>query len=105
MNNLYVEVEITLKAYEFISSLSEEDYGRAIKLSKLLEKFGNNLRMPSSKNISKNIFELRDLGNSSIRLVYTFKNKKAYIFYGFIKKSGKIKRRIFLQILKIFQNL
>lgn len=90
-----MEVEINPQAYKFINSLSDENYGRAIRLSKLLEKFGNNLRMPSSKNISKNIFELRDLGNSNIRLIYTFKNKKACIFYGFIKKSGKIKRRDF----------
>ncbi len=98
-------VEITIKAREFINSLADENHGRAIKLAKLLEKFGSNLRMPSSKNISRNIFELRDLGDSSIRLIYTFKNKKAYIFYGFIKKSNKIMKRDLLQIHKMHRNL
>jgi len=55
-----------------------------------LEEFGHNLRMPHSKQIDSNIFELRVMGNQQIRLIYCFWQEGITIFYGFVKQTNKI---------------
>lgn len=58
-----------------------------------LETFGYELRMPDSRALGDNLFELRARGASHIRLLYTFKNSHAIILHGFVKKSQKIPAR------------
>jgi phage-related protein len=55
--------------------------------------FGHELGLPHSKNIAKNLFELRVRGTQEVRLFYAFHERKALILHGFIKKSKRIPAR------------
>lgn len=59
----------------------------------LLEMFGHELGLPHSKNITKNLFELRIRGIQEVRLFYTFYNRQAIILHGFVKKTERIPLR------------
>lgn len=85
-----MEIEIVDKKFEkFLKSLDKTSIARTIHAINFLEKFENQLGMPHSKNIGKGLFELRVRGRREIRVIYTFKNKKAYLLHGFIKKSNR----------------
>jgi hypothetical protein len=77
---------------DFWKNMEDDTRGKIFRLTDLLKQFGSNLRMPYSKNIDKNIFELRIRGKINIRLIYTFKDDRAVIFYEFIKKTQRIER-------------
>ncbi|MDP2585681.1 MAG: type II toxin-antitoxin system RelE/ParE family toxin, partial [Candidatus Levybacteria bacterium] len=53
----------------------------------LLRTFGNRLRMPYSKSLGNNLFELRVRGQREIRIFYTFYNGEAILLHAFIKKT------------------
>ena len=59
----------------------------------LLESFGHQLRMPDSRSLGNNLFELRIDDVPQIRLFYSFKYNCAFILHGFTKKSQKTPRR------------
>lgn len=89
----------------FMDSLGDGAVGRCRGYLDLLKNYGYNIRMPYSKNVLPGIFELRVGGVYNVRLIYTFSQGCAIIFYGFMKKTEKIKRRE-LKIIKIkFNNL
>ena len=88
-----MEVEIKDQPNVFISQIETEFQQRVFKVIDFLEEWGSMLRMPYSKNIGKNIFELRIIGKHNVRLIYTFKFNKAIIFYGFYKKTERISIR------------
>lgn len=79
----------TSKVTDFIRSLDEIPLGKVTQAIDLLEEFGSQLRMPHSKHISQNLFELRVKGKQEIRIFYCFGNNNAYLLHGFIKKSQK----------------
>jgi phage-related protein len=62
---------------------------------RLLEEFGPQLRQPYSKKLtgSKNLFEIRTMGKSPIRLIYAIKSNTFYILHAFIKKTKKTPTR------------
>ena len=89
----------------FILSLEENTKARAIHTIDLLEKFGNKLRMPHSKKVSKNLFELRIQGQQNVRILYTFHNNKAILLHGFIKKLPKIPKKEIELAIKRMANI
>ena len=90
---------------KFINSLDCNSTAKVLRVLDLLEKFGSDLRMPHSKNIARNIFELRIHGEQGVRLFYGFKNNGAIIFYAFIKKSGKIPKKEMDSIIRRSESL
>jgi phage-related protein len=75
---------------DFIKSLSTKSIGRVIQTIDLLEAHGNLLRMPHSKKLTKNIFELRIKNVENVRILYAFKpNKTICLLHGFKKKTQK----------------
>ena len=76
-----------------LTKLEKPTIAKILRTIDLLERFGNQLGMPHSKNIGRKLFELRIRGRQEIRLIYTFHNNKAMILHGFIKKSQKITRK------------
>lgn len=76
-----------------LSSLGEPSHAKSSKQIKLLETFGHMLSMPYSKQISKNLFELRIRGQQEIRIFYCFHQNKAVILHYFVKKSQKTPQR------------
>jgi phage-related protein len=78
------------KVLKFIRDLDPETKMRIDRTRETLERLGHLIDMPDSKSLGKGLFELRLLGKKQVRILYMFKNNKAYILHGFVKKSWKI---------------
>ncbi len=74
---------------QFISRLDEATAAKLIRMIDLLERFGHALRMPHSKKIDENIFELRVTGRQNVRVFYTFHQETIVLLHGYIKKSQR----------------
>ena len=75
---------------DFIKSLSTDSVSKVSRLITLLQNHGNLLRMPYSKKLTNNIFELRIKGSKTIRILYAFGPEKTiYLLHGFKKKTQK----------------
>ena len=76
---------------EFVESLQEQTIAKVLRTFDLLERFGNQLKMPHSKKVSDGLFELRIRGVQEVRFLYMFQKVKIVIVLsGFIKKTNKI---------------
>ena len=76
----------------FISKLQNDTKAKVARHLDLLAKYNYSLRMPYSKKLLNNIFELRVKGRQEIRLMYTFRKNKILLLNGFIKKTNKTPR-------------
>lgn len=75
---------------EFIKSLSRITISKVTRMINLLENNGNLLRMPYSKKLTKEIFELRIRGIEEVRILYSFgRGQTIYLLHGFKKKTQK----------------
>lgn len=70
-------------------SLEKPSISKSLKLIQLLKMFGDKLRMPYSKHILNNLYELRGRGSQEVRIFYCFHQNQAVIVHFFIKKSQK----------------
>lgn len=77
------------KLEKFLLSIDRDSSNKSYRQIQLLRTFGNHLRMPYSKQISHNLYELRVRGRQEVRLLYCFHQKQAVIVHIFIKKSQK----------------
>ena len=59
----------------------------------LLKENGSFLKMPHSKKIKVNLYELRIRGEQEIRIFYTFKKRNIYLLHAFQKKSQKTPKK------------
>ena len=92
----------------FIKELSMIEQAEVSHLRELLEGFGHEIRMPYSKKISGDLFELRGKGKTKVRVLYAFRDDSALILHIFIKKTQKIPVReidIALHKLWLFDNI
>lgn len=78
---------------KFIKSLEKETIAKVLRVVDLLELFDRNLKLPHSKKITRDIFELRIRGSQEIRILYVFHGSDIILLNGFIKKSQKIPRK------------
>lgn len=78
------------KVLKFVDKLPQPLKERAVSHIELLEQYGLELKAPVSKKIKTDLYELRLVGQDSIRLLYTFYKGKFYILHIFKKKSKKI---------------
>ena len=69
---------------EYIQDKSKEEKGRINRKLGLLELFGENLQMPHSKRLTKDIYELRPEG---MRLFYFWSGKDAVFTNAIDKKD------------------
>jgi|ERR1035437_178264 phage-related protein len=81
------------KLEKFIEGLDPETRMRIDRTRETLEQLGHLIDMPDSKSLGQGLFELRLLGKKQVRLLYIFKNNKAYILHGFVKKTWKISNK------------
>ncbi|OGH69107.1 MAG: hypothetical protein A3I29_04560 [Candidatus Magasanikbacteria bacterium RIFCSPLOWO2_02_FULL_44_11] len=77
----------------FINTLDRSAATKVLRTINLLERFGSQLKMPHSKKIDRDLFELRIRGQQEIRLLYTFYKDGAILLHGFIKKTEKMPLR------------
>ncbi|MBI2463282.1 MAG: type II toxin-antitoxin system RelE/ParE family toxin [Candidatus Spechtbacteria bacterium] len=78
---------------EFLSSINTDSSAKSYRQIKLLRTFGDKLRMPYSRQISTNLYELRVHARQEVRLLYCFYKQKAVILHVFIKKSQKTPKK------------
>lgn len=100
-----MEIIIDDNVEKFIISLEKSTIAKVLRTIDLLEIFNYKLGLPHSKKVGNNIFELRIRGQQEARIFYTFKKEKIILFYGFAKKTQKIPKHEFDQIIKMAQNL
>lgn len=81
----------TCPVKEFIVSQDLKMKTRLVRMIKLLELEGNNVREPYSKSLGDGIYEIRvQQGSNIARILYFFViNRKIILTNGFIKKSQK----------------
>lgn len=77
----------------FIELLEKPAVAKVLRTIDLLEKFGYDLKLPHSKKILHNLFELRTHGRQEVRILYTFHKSEIVLLHGFIKKSQKTPRK------------
>ncbi len=90
------------KVEEFISSLEKPTVAKVLRTIDLLEMFGYSLRLPHSKRIRKNLYELRIRGKQEVRILYTFHKDEGILLHGFLKKSQRIPpKELQIAVLKL----
>lgn len=81
------------KAERFFESLGILLRSRTESVLQLLKKHRNNLGMPHSKPLGEGLFELRVVGMTNIRFIYTFHLDNIWILHGFMKKTNRISKK------------
>ncbi len=76
-----------------IKALSEVTQAQVVHLIELLELREYHLAMPYSKRIEKDLYELRVLGEQSIRIFYTFHKNRAVLLHLVTKKAQKLQKK------------
>ena len=85
--------------------LEETTSSKVFRTIHLLEEFGAQLRMPHSKKITANLFELRTKGIEEVRILYTYKKNAAILLHVFTKKTQKTPQREINTALKKLKGL
>ena len=80
---------------EFIEELSDKPRSKVYYALELLAEFGITLGLPHAKKVSGTpLWELRILGETSLRLLYIAKTDQAFLLlHGFTKKRQKIPKK------------
>ncbi len=99
--NIRVEYDVE----KFISKLQKPTKSKVSRYLELLEDYGFNLKMPYSKKISANLYELRIRGKQEVRIFYTINNGAVFLLHGFIKKTNKTPVREIRTALNRLNNL
>lgn len=87
----YVSLATQNPVKEFLDSLSPREQTKILRIFQYLKDYGLQAVLPHIKKLSGTLFwEIRILGNDSIRILYIIPQKeKVLILHGFIKKSQK----------------
>lgn len=87
----YRKADGTQPALEFLKDLEPKMQAKVLRVIKLLETNGNDLREPYSKPLGDGIFELRaKVGTDISRVLYFFiDGQRIILTNGFIKKTQK----------------
>ena len=78
---------------EFIKSMDRKTQSKIANMFDLLDSYGNQLRMPYSKKLENELFELRIRGKQEIRVIYAFSKRNIHILHIFKKKTEKTPRK------------
>src|SRR6185295_9305764 len=76
--------------WDFIKKLEPETYAETLRVISFLEEKGHEIRMPYSKKLTKNIYELRIKEEQVIRIFYTFYNNEAVLLHIIAKNKQKL---------------
>jgi phage-related protein len=100
-----MQVFYTGGATKFLKSLESPELARVLRVVDLLEKYGHELGLPHSRHLGGGLLELRVLGIPSFRLCYLFKDGKAIVLHGFMKKSNNTPKQELLLVRRIAREL
>lgn len=87
INNVHEDIE------EFIGNLESQTQSEVLRIIDLLGIEGYNIRMPYSKKIEKDLYELRIKSVQNIRVFYTFCNNGAYLLNVIIKQKQRLSEK------------
>jgi phage-related protein len=90
---------------DFLLSFDDSTVSKVINSLELLDELGEQIRPPRSKKVAKNIYELRVLGNLSVRIFYTFYDKNIWVLHAFVKKSQKIPKQELKKVINMLKSL
>ena len=93
------------ETYNFLLSLDDKTVAKILGDLELLDELGHLLKPPKSKKVAKNLYELRILGNLSVRIFYTFYKDQILILHAFIKKSQKTPKQELKKVMNILKSL
>ncbi len=93
------------EVYKYLLSFDDDTVARILGDLELLDELGHLIRPPKSKKVAKDLYELRVLGNMSIRIFYTFHKDKIFILHAYIKKSQKIPHFELKKVMNILRHL
>lgn len=79
--------------YDFLKSFDDNLVSKIFGLFEILEEVGVYMDPSKLKKISKEIYELRITGKTSIRILITFANNEINVLHAFIKKTQKIPKK------------
>ena len=77
----------------FLLSFDDSTVSKIINSLEILDELGEKIRPPRSKKVAKNVYELRVLGNLSVRIFYAFYDENIWVLHAFIKKSQRIPKK------------
>ena len=99
-------VEFALdEVYNFLLSFDDDTVAKILDDLEILDEVGHLLRPPKSKMVVKDLYELRVLGNLSIRIFYTFYKNKIFVVHAFVKKTQKTPKKEIDKALNILKHL
>ncbi len=78
---------------DFIHKQNKQTIAKVLHTIELLEEFGPNLRMPYSKKIASNLYELRVSGKEAVRVLYSNIKGIFYLLHAFKKKARKTPKK------------
>lgn len=74
---------------EFFRKQNKSVQGKIIREIDLLEQYGYALKMPHSKRLNQDLFELRIRGKEEIRILYSFIGENIHLLHVFKKQTQK----------------
>lgn len=77
----------------FITNLDHQSHAEVLRILELLEDKGHEIRMPYSKKIDKNIYELRIKSVQNVRIFYSFHKDKIFLLHAIIKQKQKLSKK------------
>jgi len=78
------------RSEKFFNSINKEFNPRLRRVFRMLREYNYDLGMPLSKSLGGGLFELRIVGTTHTRFIYTFYNNNIFILHGFVKKTERI---------------
>ncbi len=100
-----MEVYYFNQVAKFIGTLDDTARSLVYKHISLLSKYHGNISDVGSKKVLENVFELKIIGNYSIRVFFAYNKGKIWLIYAYIKKSQKIEKRVLKHLKKLSQEL
>ncbi len=85
-----MQIIILEEVRDFLEEIDPNSRSRVNRFMQMLKESGHLIKMPYSKNILPNIFELRVGGTQNIRVISCYYNSSAVIFHVFMKKTEQI---------------
>jgi phage-related protein len=78
---------------EFLKRQSGSTKAKIVHNVRLLKQYGNQITAPRSKQLEKNLFELRIRGKQELRILYSFKGRNVLLLHIFKKQTQKTPRK------------
>ena len=77
---------------KFIENLDDRSHAEVLRALELLEDKGYEIRMPYSKKIMGDIYELRIKSVQNVRIFYTFHQNQIFLLHAIIKQKQKLSK-------------